>query len=387
MTPAERFGAELSGLTPVEVFDFYDGPRFYSCRDATGQLFLVYWIDELPQGSKWLYLKASAERYASLRQGNLSIAAALANPEEGRAYVVGPAANGFAVDDITLAEIDPEWLPPADQRLSLETATLPQRAATASATALATRRQVFDVALHKSANAYEIGAGKLGKLLDALQNTIFAFACPSDRDVRKVPEEIKFNNEALVTGIFASSFGIRLQSKSADLFAGSQSVSAMESLTSLFATLDDPDRLAADLHRQNILGRSRFKHLLRTLIDAQVAVSVDWAAPAGESKSAQASYHELAVALQKLDATDEVASQTVERTGRLVGVDVQSNFFALRIDADEVIKGTLASSLTRSHFEVPSEIIATVHETCVVDPLTEREKWSYVLLAAAKREA
>ncbi len=387
MTSAERFAAELSGLTPIEVFDFYDGPRFYSCRDRSGQLYLVYWVDEDERGSHYLYLKVSPERYASVRRGTLTIASALSNPEEGKAYVVRNEGTGYSVDDLTPASLDPEWLPPQDQRLTLETSDLPPKQSSATDAAVASGRQVLDLALVKTTNTYEIGAGKLGRLLDAIQNTLFAFACPANRDIRKVPDEIKFNNEALVTGVFASSFGLRLQSKGAEMFNDSQAVAAMRSLSDLLQATSRPEELAADLHRQNILGRSRFKHLLRTLLDAQVALNLDWATPAGERRSVRASYHDLAVALQKLEATDEVASQTVQRAGRLVGVDVQSNFFALRISSDEVLKGSLAPELQQNHFEVPSEIVATLHETCVVDPLTEREKWSYVLHAAAKREA
>jgi hypothetical protein len=387
MTSPERFAAELSGLTPIEVFDFYDGPRFYSCRDRSGQLFLVYWVDEDEGGSHYLYLKVSPERYASVRRGTLTIASALANPEEGKAYVVRKAGTGYAVEALTPALLDPEWLPPQDQRLALETSDLPPKLSSALDVAVASGRQVLDVALVKTSNAYEIGAGKLGRLLDAIQNTLFAFACPANKDIRKVPDEIKFNNEALVTGVFASSFGLRLQSKSAEMFADSQAVFAMRSLSDLLHATSRPEELAADLHRQNILGRSRFKHLLRTLLEAQVALNLDWATPSGERRSVRATYHDLAVALQRLEATDEVASQTVQRAGRLVGVDVQSNFFALRISSDEVLKGTLAPELQQNHFEVPSEIVATLHETCVVDPLTEREKWSYVLHAAVKREA
>ena len=44
------------GLTPVEVFDYDDGPRFYSCRDVVGQLYLVFWADQSEAGTSWLYV-------------------------------------------------------------------------------------------------------------------------------------------------------------------------------------------------------------------------------------------------------------------------------------------------------------------------------------------
>jgi hypothetical protein len=45
-----------------------------------------------------------------------------------------------------------------------------------------------------------------------------------------------------------------------------------------------------------------------------------------------------------------------------------------------VIKGKLSRGLASRRFEVPSEIRAKLEETSVVDPLTDRAKWSFILL-------
>ena len=81
--PAKSF----EHFTPVEVFDYYDGPRFFSVKDLAGQLFLVYWIDETEFNSTWLYVRISVERYIALKRGYISVALALSQPEDGAAYV------------------------------------------------------------------------------------------------------------------------------------------------------------------------------------------------------------------------------------------------------------------------------------------------------------
>lgn len=386
MSRADHLAEVLPGLSPIEVFDFYDGPRFYSCRDVVGQLYVVYWVDEVDRGAKWLYLRVSPERYTSLKQGAVTIAFALTNPEEGYAFIVHTVPDGVSVYEVASEQIDPEWLPPADERLSIEVGTLPGRAAPSVDVARGSNRQVFDLAFQKVSNTYEMGCGKLGRILDAVQNTVFAFACTPDRDVRRVPEEIKFNSEILVTGVFASSFGIRLQTKGTDLFSNDETANALQTLAELIATVSAPEVLSVDLHRLNILGRSRFKHLLRVMIDAEVSVAVDWASPLGLNSQSRASFSQLSVALQALEETDDATTRTVDRSGLLVGVDVQRNFFALVVDGSEIIKGTLAPAIEQRRFEVPSHIQATIEETCVVDPLTDREKWTYILLAASQRE-
>ena len=84
--------------------------------------------------------------------------------------------------------------------------------------------------------------------------------------------------------------------------------------------------------------------------------------------------------MNALDRTDEATTQRTERPGKLVGVDVESDFFALMLEDKEVIKGRLAKGLVNHHFEIPSMVVASLEETCVIDSLTEREKWSYVLI-------
>lgn len=384
MSRTDHLAALLPGLTPVEVFDFYDGPRFYSCRDVVGQLYVVYWIDEGDDKTSWLYFRVSPERYTSLKQGFVTIAFALSNPEEGYAFVVHITSDGVSIDEVQAEQIDPEWLPPIDERLSVVAITLPERSVSAVEAAKSGNRQVFDLAFQKNSNTYEMGCGKLGRLLDAVQSTVFAFACAPNRDIRRVPEEVKFNNEVLVTDVFASSFGIRLKTKGADLFSNDDSARALQTLTELIAVLSVPETLSSNLHRLNILGRSRFKHLLRVMVDAEISVTADWGAPSGTNRQAHASYSEISRALQELEATDDATTRTVERSGRLVGVDVQSNFFALVANGTEVIKGTLTPSIAQQRFEVPSQVRATIEETCVVDPLTDREKWTYVLLAVSR---
>lgn len=386
MSRTENLIQLLPGLIPVEVFDYYDGPRFYSCQDVVGQLYVVYWIGEADQEAEWLYVRVSPERYASLKQGIVSIAHALSHPEEGSAFVLRGKLGDISAVEVASEAIEPDWLPPQEERLSLAVRSLPEKTVDAVNAARGTNRHVFDIAFQKISNTYEMGAGKLGKLLDAIQNTIYALACEADRDIRRVPEEIKFNSEVLVTGLFASSFGIRLQTKGSDFFSSDESARALQTFTELIAALAIPESISQELHRLNILGRSRFKHLLRVMVDAEISVKADWGSPSGTTRQSMASYSQISLALQKLEATDAATTRTVERQGRLVGVDVQSDFFALAVEDNEVIKGKLSPAIANRQFEVPSRILATIEEKCIVDPLTDREKWTYILLAARQPE-
>jgi hypothetical protein len=381
MLSADEMREVVTRLAPVEVFDYYDGPRFYSCRDVAGQLYLVYWVDESEQhGSSWLYLKVSPERYAAVKRGHISVAEALSNPEEGLVFLVSGRERNLVANRVEKSQIEAEWLPDNDYRLELDEAALPSKSLTAKDLAQRAHRQVLDIAFEKASNTYEMAAGKLGRVLDSLQNTIYALSCPPDMALRRVPEEVKFRSEVLVTGLFASSFGVRLQTRGSDLFGNDDTAAAIESLTKLFATMGKPDVVTEHLRSLNVLARSRFKHLLHMLVDAHVAVKADWGNTDGRELVAHATYDELSQILRRIEATENASTQIVERDARLVGVDVQSDFFALVIEEGEVIKGKLARALATRHFEVPSVIRVKIEETCVIDPLTDKEKWSYVLL-------
>ena len=99
----------IKNLTPIDVFDYYDGPRFYSCQDKFSQVFLVYWIDEAEDHDSWLYLRVSQERYLSLKNGLLSVAEVLKNPEENCAFIVKNYSNDFSVMEIGTKEIEKEF--------------------------------------------------------------------------------------------------------------------------------------------------------------------------------------------------------------------------------------------------------------------------------------
>lgn len=112
MPRSEYIRELIPDLKPVEVFDFYDEPTFYSCQDKTGQLFIVYWADEENESKSWLYIKISKERYVQLKNGNITIFSALSQPEEGFAYLVKAVNSDYSVSQLECASILTEWLPP-----------------------------------------------------------------------------------------------------------------------------------------------------------------------------------------------------------------------------------------------------------------------------------
>lgn len=122
MCQADYLKSLIPDLTPFEVFDYYDGPTFYSVRDGAGQLFLVYWIGWDEECRSWLYLPIGHDRYCALKSGSVSIASVLSDPEEGVAFLVKDYGDHFAVEEINATGIATSWLPSPTDTLSVDSA-------------------------------------------------------------------------------------------------------------------------------------------------------------------------------------------------------------------------------------------------------------------------
>lgn len=375
---------EIKNLTPWEVFDFFDGPRFYSCKSKSGQIYVVYWVDESNGCDLWLYTRVSFERYCALKNAKVSIASIFNNSEENFSFLVSVLSESEFTTEVIKAELfDEDWLPDEDEFLEIDSCstTLPQKIVDIQESAIANSRQVVDLAFERITNSFEIASENLGKILSTAQNFLYASACPNNIDIRRVPDNVKEDNTLMVTGLFASSFGVRLQSKNSDLFEDSPHNQNLNNFIDLLNASQNSENLLPKLKALNLLSRSRFKALLKELVSAGVSVKAEWADPFGKFSSSMISFESLKESLRKLEEGDDSNTQTIKYENvRLVGVDIENDFFALFDRDGNLIKGKLESKLESYSFNVPSMISATIEETCIINPVTDKEKWSYKLI-------
>lgn len=368
----------LPELEILEVFINYDGPKFYSCHDRVGQIYLAYWVDSTLEFTDWLYVRVSATRYEEMKSGRLAPSRVLGEPEDGGALAVRFGPSVYEVTELAAAHIDPEWLPPSDFMLPKIESDLPTARLPALHDARASFRNVLDVAFNQGTRKYEISAPVLGRLLDAIQNTVFALSPEVDSGARKVNDGVKARNELFATGAFASSFGVRLKGGE-QLLPESGSEVSLERLLSLFKLCGEPANVSSGLQEYGVLARSRFKHLIKLLDDNRSSIRLEWASPNGRTEHARLSIPEIRATSEYLSAEHDVTKERMEIRGMLVGVNVQANSFALFSD-DELYKGLLADHLKQALFRVPSRVSASIEATCDIDPLTDKTKWTYVLV-------
>jgi hypothetical protein len=108
----------FQNLKPLEIFDYFDGPRFYSCISKSGQLYLVFWVDETEKSESWLYVQISHEKYSVFKIGHIAIRDIFLHSEEGYVFLVTVDKNK-EVDITTLSnhDIPLDYLPEPDDFL------------------------------------------------------------------------------------------------------------------------------------------------------------------------------------------------------------------------------------------------------------------------------
>ena len=118
----------LGRLEIVEVYDYYDQPILFSCKNAAGHLYLVVAADENDQHEIWLYAGVSTERLNLIRSGAIDLHDAFAKPEGGfllQATVPYEDQIPLRIEPIQPNQISEDMLPTAGERLDLKTNTLP----------------------------------------------------------------------------------------------------------------------------------------------------------------------------------------------------------------------------------------------------------------------
>ena len=64
---------ELGKLEIVEIYEYYDQPVLYSCKNASGHFYLVVAAAEDDQFLTWLCVAVSMERLNLIRSGKIDL--------------------------------------------------------------------------------------------------------------------------------------------------------------------------------------------------------------------------------------------------------------------------------------------------------------------------
>ena len=118
----------LGRLEIVETYVYYDQPVLFSCKDASGHLYLAIAADENDQYETWFYARVSSERLNRIRSGVIDLHDAFADTKDSCLFQVKfPYASPTApqVESIKANQVSEDMLPIPGECLDLETEVLP----------------------------------------------------------------------------------------------------------------------------------------------------------------------------------------------------------------------------------------------------------------------
>lgn len=104
---------QIGDVEVVEVYEYYDQPVLFACRDRTELLYLAVLSEDAPDHETWLLTAMSPKRFAQVRTGEVDLYSAFVNAERAQVYRATlprapadlPAAEWVAVERLTRGEL------------------------------------------------------------------------------------------------------------------------------------------------------------------------------------------------------------------------------------------------------------------------------------------
>lgn len=278
-------GTVLGDLELLETFIFYDGPRVFSCRSLTDQLYIAAWAEEGEDADQWLYAPVSQRRLNLIRSGGMTLRSAFTRPE-GFVYLVAIPDDEDQQDSIRpipSSQLLDSWLPADDFRLALPTLTAKPAESPdeIKRRVLQENRTRMRIKLaHPDSYRTEAPTRQVGEILILTQKLLDNVGLALDSDeapaMGRIPNETAKKMSSEVVELSAASFVIELAASSLDDLFGE---SLFADSTKVILDLLDPElqseSISAELSGLGPRAAKSFRRFVAGLADsgANVAMS------------------------------------------------------------------------------------------------------------------
>jgi hypothetical protein len=382
----------LGELEVIEVFDFFDFPRLFSCRNKAGQIFLAVSVEEDIDKAIFLYTPISLNRYRLLISGDLRIRDVIRLAEDNFVFNVEFTPSGETASMISCSEIPDVWLPHESEIIvTSEIATPYQIVQSATDYAHSTLRETICFALKLPRNSTQVAARILGDFLATFQELIDAIAqaCAGEPTLRgSIPKTILDKSGFYVSNTYPSSFGIQLiADKQVDLFSDSLAGDAVEELFRLINAKAD-EALLRDI-LQTLKGRtaSKYRSFLEALLDSEGDLEASWGSPkANRGGESLMSKQDMRRAYHIVSIFEQEVGELIQIQGTLFNLHVRTRSFEVRDLKDvKIYAGKLSEEAPESinHATLSENYTATLRRVTEVKSVSgeEIDKWLLIDLA------
>lgn len=333
----------LGDLSLVEVLEYYDFPRLFTCKSTTGQSYVAVSTFDNDAETHWVYLPISSLRLGTVLSGGMPLRHAFQRPEGGFLAKVSIYAGGRKPDVayVLPEQVDDEDLPSSDYITIGPSPALDEDSTlTPKQVAAATRREIFDYRIFPDQpNQHEVPARKLGGILTSTQELVDALGQASlgQPTVRgPIPAELLQQTKVNVSHVFRGSFGVQFRSTQfSDLLEQSTLALALRELINLLQAEDSEDLLSNKLHALKGRVASKYRRLLKELADLDSGIFIDW----GSVKDSEGGQFQLTAGQVKrayaiVDRIDIEMAQEITVSGKLIGFNSRTQRYELLSSED-----------------------------------------------------
>ncbi len=382
----------LGRLELLEVYEEYDGPRLFACRNSAGQIYLAIWVEKSLDSDIWLYVPVSKQRLEYIRSGGIDLRDAFLASEDGFVFIVKISIleDKASIEIKNSNELEDRWLPEANQYLELATITLPSIENEIEKIALSKRRDVIHLRLDVPyTTRSEAPARALGNYLRLIQDTIDAIGNVLESgDITRgpLPQAQIAKTELVVTRTFHGSFGVELSSlQAADLFGDTPAWNAIEYFISLLNSGSNIEQLTQKFRELKIRSASKYRELLTHVLRTNIGFNLNWASPfEGRTGKAELLVRTAEQAIIIINEIEKEEPFEYDVTGTLIGINFRTKVYEIR-DRDEnrKISGKiLDEALPQVEFAtINREYIARIREIPEVNQATGETNYKKQLVS------
>jgi hypothetical protein len=366
---------ELGKLEIIEVYEYYDQPVLYSCKNASGHFYLVVAATEDAQFLTWLCVAASTERLNLIRSGKIDLHDAFADSENPYAIQVRVPYEEHAsvqTDFIQSNQIPEDMLPMPGECLDLETEILPVLSDTEEIVKFR-KQEILNLILNfavgsKTQAPIAILSNIFGKLQTVI-NTIgmICFNAP------QITEEIRNSMQISLLQVRPGSFNIHLASPEVtqlDLFDHSDCGDAIEKFFELLNAKNNQEKLKKLLGQLRLRVAKDYTNFLQALNESVTDTEFKWTSPnPNRGGTAYLSNSQMQEVIEILEKFQEEAPSRLTITGILIGASLRTNRFEIKT-TEKTYTGDIADAV----FETVENVTLNRQYTAEIQEVTERSE-------------
>ncbi len=380
----------LGKLEMIEVYDFYDKPALFACKNQSGQIFIALWVDSSDTSDIWLYAPVSLGRLNNSKRGKVELREIFSSSEDAFIYkVVTPYEENLGVEVaiIFCEQIEDDYLPMSGQIIQadvdLQNSQIKQLSQIKN-------REIIDLILQFPQETVEVPIGELGFILSSLQETIDAIGQVKlgKSETHIVPQEVTKKTKIVISGIFSGSFGMRLEGNTRE--EDTQGDSLLEECFCEFIHLinigANADQLRAKLYTFKKKTAFKYSAFLNALSKTGISkLHIDWASPkTGIKEPGEISLETVYSTLNIIRNTRLKTEVEIEISVKVIMVNYKSKTINLQdINSNKRYRCIISDSAFGDVDTISksSIYVATIQNYVILSPVIDKEKHEYELLS------